>query len=408
VLIPARSTLLAAFLARVDWTRVCKVDTRRYSPHYVTGADAERLPWSVFVDRLPVLFTCPPGLGGLEIVGAAKSVTWSDRDLNIYVGRQDGPVRSFWDFTADEFVAVFGWHLELACQVSAMLDRDVYVTHGFNPEDTSPDAHSVAARFHTHFHIPQTHGRCRVDPHRLTHFERLALVEPYSEVCWDRAAAFLADRGPGPWLTAPGLGFFSLAAPLRPAITTAALSVLGQLLGDLHVVYRQVVAAVTDGGEESRTGCARYVPRTRPEREARMATFLAANAGWLSGESAGLLAYLTQYVKPAAPRENPRSTRIASAAQAWIAKGLSGALNFVVSAATERVRFDVAPRVISTSGAAKVIGAGPTLVVKDQGPASVAEQTRMADFHAAVVAALATAGRLCAGAAAGNSAPRRA
>jgi hypothetical protein len=53
------------------------------------------------------------------------------------------------------------------------------------------------------------------------------------------------------------------------------------------------------------------------------------------------------------------------------------------------VRFDFAPRVISTSGATKVISTDPTIIRKDRGPALPAEQRRMHDFHRVVVAAAA-------------------
>ncbi|MBI3688611.1 MAG: hypothetical protein HY241_14995 [Actinobacteria bacterium] len=390
--VPARATLLATFLARVDWPKVSTVDTRRYGPQYLTTAEAERLVWGLFVDRLPVLHA--ETMGGLRLVVVGKSVTWSDRDLNVYVGTLDRPVRSFLDFTAVEFAAVFGWHLRVARRVAAALGADVYVTHGFNPDDISPDAHSLASKFHTHLHVPQAHGRRPVTPARLTHFERLSLVEPYAGVFYDRAAAFLTTRGGGVWRVVPGFGYVSLTAPLAYAASPAGLAVLHGLLGDLHAGYRLVVDAVTAGAEETATGCARLVPRLAGERQARMADLLTANAGWLSDPSAGLLTYLAAHVAPAEPREHPRSIRIASAGQAWLAKGLSGALNLVVSAATGRVRFDIAPRVVSTSGAAKVISPlGPTLVVKDQGPATLVQRRRMADFHATVAAVAATGRR---------------
>lgn len=383
---PAPSTLIAMFLARVNWARVSKVDTRRYLPQYVTSAEAERLPWREFVDRLPVLFAERDELDDLEMVAVAKSLTWSDRDLNLYVGAPTRSVRSFLDFSRAEFTAVFGWHLRLASRVSAAVGCDVYVTHGFNPHDTSPDAHSIASRFHTHLHIPQISGRYEVAPGGLTHFERLALIEPYAEVFYDRAVAFLDSRGGGPWRAAPGFGFLTLTAPLSAGAASAGLHVLYELLSDLHAGYRHVTAAITDGAEEKLTSCARLVPRPRPDRRARMAEFLTANTDWLSESSAGLLTYLARHIQPAVARDHPQSRQIAIAGQAWLAKGLSGALNFVVSAGAGSVRFDVAPRVVSTSGATKVIGTGPTLVVKDQGPASAAQQRRMVDFHAVVAA----------------------
>lgn len=84
--------------------------------------------------------------------------------------------------------------------------------------------------------------------------------------------------------------------------------------------------------------------------------------------------------------DSPQSIRVVAAGQAWIAKGLSGALNFVVPAHSGSLRFDFAPRVISTSGATKVISTEPTIIRKDRGLASAAERRRMGSFHRAVVA----------------------
>lgn len=379
----APGTLLATELTRVDWTLVSTVDTRRYGPQYLTTADAERLDWAAFVARLPVLHSAT--VAGLHLVVAGKSVTWSDRDLNIYAGTAGRLVRSYLDFSPGEFTAVFGWHLSVARRVATALGADVYVTHGFNPDDTSPDAHSVASKFHTHLHVPQDHGRRPVTPARLTHFERLALIEPYAAVFYDRAAVHSATIT-GRWRLTWGFGYLSLSAGWEYATGPAGLSALHRMLGALHTGYREVVDTLTDGIEETATGCARLEPRPPGERRARMAHLLATGAGWLSAESAGLLTYLATHLEPAAPREHTRSVRIETARQVWLAKGLSGALNLVVPVSGQSVRVDFAPRVISTSGAAKVLHPlGPTLVVKDTGPASLAERRRMADFHVTVV-----------------------
>lgn len=384
---------MSASLAQVDWRRVAKLDTRRYAPQYLSADEVEHLPWAHFVDRLPVLFSRPQISDGLEMVAAGKSLTWSDRDLNIYVGNEDRRIRSFLDLSAEEFVRVFAWHLDLARSLSAKLGDEIYLTHGFNPEDTSPDAHSLASRFHTHVHVPQSQGRRQVTLESLTTFERLALIEPLADVFYDRAALFLGGRSTGPWTARPAFGFFTMSSRSPAGAEAGTLRALHALLADLHSTYADAVDSLTDGSEESSTGCTRKVPRPRADRERRMARFTDAGQDWLSRRSTEALAYLASHLAAAEPREDPRSTRIANPRQLWLAKGFSGALNFVVSAHSERLRCDFAPRVISTSGAAKVIGPGPTLVVKDQGPASVAERRRMADFHAAAVAAAATSPR---------------
>jgi hypothetical protein len=62
-----------------------------------------------------------------------------------------------------------------------------------------------------------------------------------------------------------------------------------------------------------------------------------------------------------------------------------------VSASRAALRVDLAPRVISTSGATKVISTEPTIIRKDRGLATPADHRRMSAFHQAVVAAAARA-----------------
>jgi hypothetical protein len=129
----ADATLVAGYLARVDWDRVFALDTRRYAPDYLPVATADRLPWRAFTDAVPSLFRGTIAGAGLEVVVVAKSLTWSDRDVNVYLGAPGGaPLRSYLDLTENSFVAVFAWHIAVACELSTVLGCDVYVTHGFN------------------------------------------------------------------------------------------------------------------------------------------------------------------------------------------------------------------------------------------------------------------------------------
>jgi hypothetical protein len=59
----------------------------------------------------------------------------------------------------------------------------------------------------------------------------------------------------------------------------------------------------------------------------------------------------------------------------------------VVSASRATLRFDFAPRILSTSGATKVISTDPTIIRKDRGEASPADRRTMTGFHQAVIAA---------------------
>lgn len=383
-------TLIPRYLAQVQWDRVFVLDTRRYGPDYFTAAEVDRLPWVAFRDAVPALFGGSLGIAGVEAIVVAKSLTWSDRDVNIYLSSSSPQaLKSCLDLPAAMFVAIFEWHIELVSLVSASLGCDVYVTHGFNPEDRSPDAHSVTAKFHTHLHVPNTSQRYGVRVNQLSNFERLALIEPYSVVFADFARWFLRDRRTSRWHLVAGFGFFSLETSLAHP-RTHEMHVLHELLAALHHKYQELVAVFTDGTCEHNTGCQRYLPRPLPDREGALSSFVAANDAWLSADSIALLIYLARNIVAAGTRDSPRSIRIIRAAQVWIAKGLSGVVNFVVSAARGTLRCDFAPRVISTSGATKVISTDPTLIRKDRGEASAAQQGRMAAFQATVVAAAQT------------------
>lgn len=384
----AGGTLIAAHLARVDWRRVYTLDTRRYAPNYLPASVADRLPWQGFAEAVPTLFR--DGIAGadLDVLVVPKSLTWSDRDVNVYLGSSTGrPLRSYLDLDELGFVAVFGWHVAFARALAAGLGRDVYVTHGFNPQDSSPDAHSVTAKFHTHVHVPDLARRRPAVASALSHFDRLTLIEPYAVVAWDLVRRWLAEHhGRSRWRAVAGFGFVSLYAPLDDAIGDD-LRALAGLLSDLHRMYLDLVGVFTDRRTEPATGHERYVPRPRTQRQQRLAALQTSDWGWLSEESAAVLRYLARNLAPAQVRDSPRSIQVVTAGQAWIAKGLSGALNFVVPADGGPLRFDFAPRVISTSGATKVISTEPTIIRKDRGRASAAELRRMSSFHRAVVAA---------------------
>ena len=390
----AGSVLIPTYLARVEWSKVSTLDTRRYSANYLAASEADRLPWREFRDAVPVLWSGTLA-DGLDVLVVAKSLTWSDRDVNVYVGAVDPPsLRSYLDLGQAAFVAVFDWHISLAREVSRMLDRDVYVTHGFNPEDTSPDAHSVTAKFHTHVHVPDLAARRPVVATNLSHFDRLTLIEPYSTVLWDVIARWLRGSGASSrWRGRSCFGFVNLTCPLDTR-TRDDLHELSRLLDEVHRSYLELVGLFTDGRTERRTGHHRYVPLPAAERKRRLASFVCANSDWLSAESAALLTYLATNLIPARPRDAPRSTRITCSGQVWIAKGMSGAFSLIVSPTRPALHVDFAPRVISTSGATKVISVAPTIIRKDTGEATPSDHARMSAFQHAVATAADRIGRV--------------
>jgi hypothetical protein len=388
----ADATLIAAHLARLDWTRVYVLDTRRYAANYLSAAQVDSLPWPALRDALPTLWRGKVPGTRLDAIAVPKSVTWSDRDLNLYLGAPRGPTpKSYLDLDENTFVAAFAWQLATARRAAAELGRDVYVTHGFNPSDSCPDGHSVSAKFHTHVHVPDLSHRRRVGPGELTRFERLCLIEPYAVIAADRAAHLLADQPHPPrWRLAPGAGCLWASTHLDGQIGDDLRS-LWHLLAGLNLTYQQLVDVFTDQTVEQATGHHRCVPRSTADRRERLDAFTDRHTTWLSAESHAVLRYLARALRPAAPRDTLTSLRLGDAGQAWIATGPAGALGFVVPAVGDVLRFALAPRVISTSGVTKILGPDPVIIRKDRGPATAAQQRRMTAFHHTVLAAMGTA-----------------
>lgn len=353
--------------------------TREYPARFPTIAEANSLPWPEFVDRLTVLSTVPLP-GDLTAVLSAKSLTWSDRDVNVYLGAFGRRVRYFLDLSAEEFECIFGWHLRLARMVSEQLGEPVYITHGFNPDDSMPGLHSVREKFHTHIHIPQRWPCAPIVPGELSRYELLELVEPFSRAFFDRAVFYRAGN-PGDWRLEHRSGFLRLIGPATE------IGWLYGLLDDLYRTCADAESALADIRTESCTGHRRYVPRPRPERLASIAALTDRHSPWLSAESRCLLEYLAHRLLEATPRAAPESADFHARGQTWLAKGPCGAFNFVVDGASPWVRFDFAPRVLTTSGAIKILADRPTLVSKGRGAATAAERARMCEFQRLVVTA---------------------
>lgn len=336
--------------------------TATYRPHYMTGEAANTLPWNRFVDQARPLSSREIPNTDLEVAVIPKSHTWSQRDINIYVGSPTREIRDFTDFSSQEFGLVMDWHVAVAKQIASQTGEEVYVTHGFNPDDTAPDAHSVRAKFHTHITIPDTEGITTKSVNELTVFERLTLIEPFSDVYWDYVRNHAMKDNPN-FALSRSKGYFSAATEIAERNVDPYERVYDTLLA-MKGKYDEVVGVITDGQEEEQTGYQRFIPRPRAEREAGMETFIEVNSEWLGDRASGLLRHLATDIQPAEPRNAPGSTAINSARQLWIAKGFSGALNFVVSPDSDEVVFNFAPRVISTSGATKIISPEPVIIIK--------------------------------------------
>ena len=376
-----KSKLLATALEAVDLSQVHMVDTRRYKATYPTSEAANTATWPKLLKLLPVLATTRIPATEISAAVVAKSITWSDQDVNIYVGAEGRTLRSFLDLGAADFESVFDWHIRVARSLADSKGVTVHVSHGFNPFDSMPGLHSIRDQLHTHIHIPCDATRRTVPLDQMTCYEQLELIEPFTKVFDDRARYYAtAGHLIGPVEARTG--------HLRLRGGPGSLIGIHGLLSDLYQVYESASRTLTAGDTEAATGHSRYIPRPQPERLARMAAFIDRNSAWISTESVDLLRYLAINVVDAAPRTDPGAADFRSPAQAWLAKGPCGAFNFVVEPGSDDFWFDFAPRVITTSPATKILGRGPTLITKNQGLATPNEEGVMDTFQHQVVCAV--------------------
>jgi len=142
----------------------------------------------------------------------------------------------------------------------------------------------------------------------------------------------------------------------------------------------------TNGDEENATGYHRFLLKEKDIIGRDIQKYLNDNK-WISNKSQELLRYLSENIVNSSSRPRENQTEIGSASQLWIARGLSGAVGFVLDSQNNIFRFYFAPRVISTSGATKILAPLPTLIVKDQGEATREEIEKMQQFENLIVIA---------------------
>lgn len=375
-----KNQLLAHSFDEINWDHVYRLDTKRYAPNYLTNDDANTLPWHEFRHNSHALAISSFSDSDLEGIILPKSVTWSDRDVNIYVGSNRREIRSFLDFSESDFVTVFEWQINILSDLSSEFQEPVYCTHGFNATDTSPDAHSIRSKFHTHIHIPNKDERTLLGNNDLNMFEKLMLVEPFADIFWDYAAKDRNMTTASDWKPQQASGYFSLETPLSN-YNSDSLQQIHRLMTAIKDKYDEAVDIFTSREVETETGFERYIPRSLAHREELLANFISTNQDWLSSKSIALLSYLVENIRDAQPRNNDHLTSIENGSQLWIAKDFSGALNFSVSAQQDTLRFSFAPRIVSTSGATKILSDQPTIIVKNTGEADLKERARMLDFE---------------------------
>jgi len=367
-------------LREVFSSPVYTLATKQYRRNYFSNEEVNAIPWAEFRLRSnSIAYTTIPGTN-LEALVVPKSRTWSSQDTNVYVGSDDKLVQSFSDFSKEEFEAVFDWHISIGLHLSQMYNKDVHISHGFNPEDTAPDAHSVRSKFHTHVYIPDFQHRERVSIKDLSWFDRLKLVEPYSGLYYDYAKEFFDNNELGCIDLQKNEGHFSLTKSIK-TIDRQYWATLYELLKGMNDKYEEIVEIFTDRTIESKTQHKRFIPRVAQERLTLLDHFLTKNQNWLTARSISLIRGLANDIRSATPRQTPNSTHISNSSQLWAAKGFSGAFNFRVSDLDQTINFDFAPRVISTSGATKFITDHPTIVIKDSDEATAEEISELKKFE---------------------------
>lgn len=382
----SNSWILASSLEKIDLESTYQLDTKRYAPSYLPNDEANALPWPDFREQCRPLEVIPLS-SDLEALVVPKSITWSDRDLNIYVGSNTRFIRSFFDFSRQDFIDVFQWHIGVCSDLSSDYGETVHCTHGFNPEDSSPDAHSINAKFHTHIHIADKVNRYPLANRELSNFEKLMLIEPFTVLFADYAKSMNTVLIPE-WDIVETSDYVSLMT--KPKEGGGSQSPIGQvfdLLTVFHTKYSEIEDIYTTGAREDVTGYGRYVPRAQSDRVARCASFVELNRDWLSRASIDLLEYLSLRLQDASPRMSKGSKKIEEPGQLWLAKGLSGAFDLKVSRDIKSLQFNFAPRVVSTSGATKIISDSPTIIRKDYAEASTVEMERMRSYEADVARA---------------------
>ena len=113
--------LLLKSLKELDSFSVQRLRTRRYRTNYLMNNEANTSTWSDFCDKSPSLLRGQIPDADLDFSVISKSVTWSDRDVNIFVGTDLRPIQSVFDFSEVEFTHVFKFHQEITEWTSKQL-----------------------------------------------------------------------------------------------------------------------------------------------------------------------------------------------------------------------------------------------------------------------------------------------
>lgn len=366
------------------------LDTKLYYPPYMTIEEANLVSWRIFKEKSKSLFIFRPSPeSAVEYCITAKSMTWSRKDINIFAGSEKRVIRTLDDMSEDEARSFLYLNFVLGQGLVNRDDREVHVTIGFNPSDSSPGIHSIKDKLHSNLYVADNaqyrKDRQKVEWQKLSWFERLAFIEPFSGIYHDYLSWRIRNGLFHEQLSRPGVeknpGYTSIY--FRDIATLlASISQIYHLYCDVSREYELAESVFTDRQEESETGYQRFIPLGPMEIFLRLGEYVQTKKDWISQDSIKLLHYLARRLQPATPRTSSVQN-INSAQNLWIAKGFSGAINFTFNHDNSYVRFDFLPKVITTSGTTKVISTKdhPTLIRKSMGHATDEEQSEMQDFQ---------------------------
>ncbi|MFA6105221.1 MAG: hypothetical protein WC725_01305 [Patescibacteria group bacterium] len=365
---------------------VGSMETPKYYPDIISQEEANELSWREFKERLQPLRTIKHPRTGLEYILTSKSPSWTFQDINMFVGNDDRIVKTIEDLEDDEGLLFLKVNSKIAQETLDADSREINVSIGYNVEDNLPGQHSIQTKLHSHIYVSRDNEveTCRtpVSWKDLNWFKRLSVVEPFAPLYRDFVANSIKKQKLfNNFLASQEVdmqhGYVSLQLNNKENIFNTFPDIKA-LYHDMQEEYAQVENIFTDKHTDRLTN--RYIPRIEDERTALIREYIKGNQEWLSSESNELLYYLSKNIKQPAGID---FRNMKSANEAWLTKGFAGMINLSFSYGCDTVRFDILPRVITTSSASKVLaGQGrPTVLARGSNEASGNQQKIVENYQ---------------------------
>ncbi len=369
---------------------VGRMETPKYHPDKMSLEEGNTFPWHEFKERLQPLRTIKHPRTGLEYILTTKSPSWTYQDINMFVGNKDRTVKTIDDLEDDEGELFFKLNAKFAQDALDVNNREVNVSIGYNVEDNLPGQHSIQTKLHSHIYVSKDDeidtNRTSVQWKDLNWFKRLSVVEPFAPLYRDFVENLVQKHGLlKSYLASQDVdmhpGYISMQLNNKENIYKI-FSEIKALFHAMQAEYARVEDLFTDKRTDYHTN--RYIPREESQRIALTQEYAQSNQYWLSSESNELLYYLSKNIRRAA---GSSFRDMKDANEAWFTKGFAGMINLSFSYGSDTVRFDILPRVITTSSASKILaGQGkPTVLTIGLNEASIRKQKISEDYQKRVV-----------------------